>query len=317
MEVWPTRITKPEYKAMVAQAIKKYKIPIKPLYDYRLHLQNYSTTADYLNWGVTRNFSKGSNVILDSNRVPKVKYGKNFYYNPVTVSQYALHLYGRQLRGENVINLFLKAVERLLSMQDPLGAFRYPFAYNYFLKPYKAGWVSGMAQGQALSVLARAYYLTKEEKYLSRGNSALNFLLLPVERGGVMDTMEHLHPSLKNYIIFEEYPIKPASFTLNGFLFTLLGLYDWWKIEPSMNSEFSSISCSNFEKGIDTAQRILGYYDIGGYTTYDLSHIVYKRAPKVAGFYHAIHIYQLHALYSITGEHNFHRYEKLWTSYIK
>lgn len=313
---WPECVIKPEYNHLVQQALQKHKIPPGPWLDYRYHLQNYEPNNDFMNWGMTRNFSEAPTLKQDADGVPRVKYGDRFHYNPVTISQYALHLYGRSLRGEEVRELFLKAVKRLLSMQDESGAFRYPFEFAYFLKPFRAGWASGMTQGQALSVLSRAYRLTHDRTYLDRGNDALRYMLLPVSEGGTADTLKHLHPSLEHYPVYEEYPVTPAPYTLNGFQFALIGLYDWSKTAPKLNSPAASQSALAFDRGAESLRRILPYYDIGGYTTYDLSHLTYNRSPNIAGPYHAIHIYLLHALHSITGIDEFRHYEKLWASYL-
>src|SRR5690606_29452397 len=125
------------------------------------------------------------------------------------VSQYALTQYGIYIsnRDEGAKHRFLAAVDRLLKMQDEEGAFRYNFAWKYYLTKeiYEPGWVSGMAQGQALSALSRAYYVTHDPKFIEAGNKALDFMIRPVEEGGTMTTLGDLHPSLTNYIFFEEY----------------------------------------------------------------------------------------------------------------
>ncbi|MDQ0255339.1 hypothetical protein J2S74_002721 [Evansella vedderi] len=313
MEVWPKYNVKPEYKQLVNKALIKYKSGL----DYRPYLQNYDTFGDYLNWGIYKSYRHSEKVRLDSNGLPKVKYGNEYYYNPVTVSQYTLSMHGKYVNGQNSKVAFMKGTNQLLMMQDDLGALRYPFSYNYYLKKLEKGWVSGMAQGQALSVYARAYDLTKDNSFLLAGNSVFEFLISPVSRGGTMDTMKDLHPSLDKYIIFEEYPINPASYTLNGFMFTLLGIYDWWKVTSTCNSKVSNLAGDYFKQGIKTLKHILPYYDLGEHTTYDLAHLVYGLEPKVAGYYHKVHIYLLYVLHSITGENILKHYFQLWSSYVK
>lgn len=172
-----------------------------------------------------------------------------------------------------------------------------------------------MDQGQALSVLARAYLVSNDERYLKAGDLALEYLIRPVSEGGVMDTLEDLDVSLKDNIIFEEYISEPASYTLNGFMFTLLGLYDWSEIEAYRGKE-NNVSNEYFKKGILTLKKILPYYDIGGFTAYDLGYITHKVKPHVGVGYHAVHIYLLHALYTVTSDESLHEYEQLWASYV-
>jgi len=184
-------------------------------------------------------------------------------------------------------------------------------------KPYKPGWTSALAQGQALSVLARAYYLTKDSKYAKSGSEAINFLIKPISQGGCLDTLNDLpavDSSLKNNVFFETYISKPSSYELNGFMFTLLGLYDWSQLNTYNNSK--SIAQNYLQKGIKTLKVVLPYYDIGGFSLYDLSYITYKTLPKSASASHAVHIQLLNALSKATGESELKEYEKKWTSYI-
>ena len=53
---------------------------------------------------------------------------------------------------------------------------------------------------------------------------------------------------------------------------------------------------------MNTLHRILPYYDLGGFTAYDLSHLMYHRSPHIGANYHAVYIFLLHALVSITAD---------------
>jgi hypothetical protein len=89
-----------------------------------------------------------------------------------------------------------------------------------------------MAQGQALSVYSRAYRLTHNQKYLGSGKMAFKFLNTPISKGGTLTTLETLNTEYKNgnYFWYEEYISKPNNYTLNGFMYTLFGIYDWSKV---------------------------------------------------------------------------------------
>jgi heparosan-N-sulfate-glucuronate 5-epimerase len=68
---------------------------------------------------------------------------------------------------------------------------------------------------------------------------------------------------------------------------------------------------------MDTLTNILPYYDVGGFSTYDLSHITYKISPTINPGYHSIHIYELHALNSIYENKWLKHFENTWVGYIK
>ena len=93
-----------------------------------------------------------------------------------------------------------EAVSRLRSVlenqQAPDGAFRHPFRYKHYQRWYEPGWVSGMAQGLALSVFARAYYLSCDHKLIVAGDKAFDFLARPPDHEGSRSAMEFNVPPL-------------------------------------------------------------------------------------------------------------------------
>ncbi len=126
--------------------------------------------------------------------------GLTFHYNSVTTANFGLWAHDAFLHGDTTTRAkLIAAADRLIAMQGTDGAFRYDFAY---LAPgssasYVPGWVSGMAQGQALSVLSRAFVLTADPKYLTAGNLAFQFLQIPIALGGCTGNLKDLaHPFL-------------------------------------------------------------------------------------------------------------------------
>ncbi len=301
-------------QSLVKKAVESYRA--KGI-DFHRNLIDYQTFGSFLHFEDTAGFDQ-SLLKRDGDGIPFVQYDGDFYYNPVTVAQYALFQYGKFLRKQALLDDFKVVSDKLLDLQESDGSFRYSFAWHYYLtgRKFKTGWVSAMAQGQALSVLARAYALTKDSRYWEAGNKAFQFLLTPTAAGGVMDTLGDLNPSWKNYVTFELYPVKPASYTLNGFMFTLLGCYDWWQLAPGAPEGSCKMALAAFTAGIKSLNLILKYYDVGGFASYDLGYIVYQARPNLDPFYFAVDIYLLHALYSITGDENLQKYELLWSSYV-
>jgi len=320
-EQWPKVEQKLKYKKTVSESVDAYK---QSGYDFTPYLQDYTAFGDYLNYGssfdIYDKLLAEGRLKLDVSGVPQTKYEEEYYYNPVTVAQWGLLYYGRYIEGdEQALPVFLAAAERLLAMEDEDGAFRYTFSWQYYIneEAYEPGWVSGMAQGQALSLFARAYNLTGEEKYLDAGNRALGFLITPISEGGCLTTLADLDPSLDEYIFFEEYISEPANYTLNGYMFTLLGLYDWYQINPNDQAGSHSVAKQYFDSGIDTLTHILPYYDLGGFSAYDLTHLTFERDPHIGVNYHYIHVMLLHALSSVTGEEEIKHFEELWSSYVQ
>ncbi|WP_161883839.1 D-glucuronyl C5-epimerase family protein [Deinococcus alpinitundrae] len=274
----------------------------------------HTPTGDYMHFSFHRSYVNGPTVQLDDMGVPKIKYGDGFYFNPNTVAQYALGRWGRYLLAtdpkikEGFKVQFLDATEKMSRFQIEDGSFRYEFP---FLN-YEAGWVSSMMQGLAMSVYARAYELTKDPIYVKRGDTAMDFTLKSVKDGGVRTDLSDLDPSLAGYVWFEEYPNLPnmkqpnqwpgysavkTAYTLNGYMFTLVGINDWAKTTPTAATAANADEA--FKCGISTLERIFPYYEIGGWTTYDLRQ-VYGAKP-LTNYYHLVHTYLMRALRQATG----------------
>jgi len=307
---WPAFTPNPAWQQTISSALTYWT---KEGYQYTPNFQNYTTAGDYFNFGTTEHIETSSVVKFDANGVPMVNYGGTYYYNPVTISEWALEQYGKYLHTNQAsdLTLFYNAINQLLSMQDSQGAFRYPFPFLYYLTQttYQPGWVSGMAQGMSLSVLSRAYLLTKDPKYLAAGDQAFTFMKIMERNGGTMVSMTGLDPSLGSYILFDEYPQTPSAYTLNGSTFALFGVYDWSQV-PDANQTLAS---EYFNDALTTLKHNLPYYEVGGFTSYDMGHITYHaQQPDLNPPYHAIHIYLLHALNTIAPDPILQQYEQIF-----
>jgi hypothetical protein len=182
---------------------------------------------------------------------------------------------------------------KLLSMTGPDGALRYSILWLYNGNTLQPGWVSGLSQGQALSVFGRAYYLTHDPKWLTAGDQVRTFMLIPTSMGGTRGNLKDLDPSLYGETTFEEITCHPSCTILNGFLYGVLGLYDWWKITGD------EVAHQTFEEAVSTASKILPYYEIGGFSAYDMRQVILGETPAAPLSYHAHHIVLLNAYYSI------------------
>lgn len=297
---------------LVDDAVNRYHAYGIPYSD---QLQNYRPTGDYLNYGLILQYERDPSLRFDSRGVPLVEYGGEFYYNPVTVAQFALTMHGRYLQGTGTLERFFEAAGVLRELQGGDGAFRFPFPYSYYRtgETFAPGWTSGMAQGLAMSVFARAYHLTGQAEFQAAAESALAFMVEP--SNGLANTLETLDPGLADMITFEEYPSATPSYTLNGFGYTLLGLYDWSQLGP-VDGETTLLSGYLYDCGLASFITSLAYYDVGGFSAYDLGHLVIGGDPNLQVAYHALHIGLLHALASIAPDTTLKEYEARWSQYV-
>ncbi len=289
-------------------------------YDYRIYYsenKRYCFTDDYLNWGNVKNYNVDG-IQLREDGVPLINYNGKYCVNPCTLLQFTLKCYGDYLAGRIEIDKLNYYVDLCLDLMDGENKITYPFDFPYYCDPqkyYSAGWSSSMDYGHLLSICARMYNISHDDKYVRIADKCLNTLVVPINKGGVCGTLAALKKKYKDFIIFEEYPHIPETYTLNGFEYCLLGLYDW----SCTNTDNSDIAESLFNKGIESLMILLPYYDIGGFTCYDLSYrTIWRRfgRPHVSAGYHREHIFFNKIFYDITGKDIFHNYYLKWKSYV-
>ncbi|GBD39773.1 hypothetical protein HRbin37_02059 [bacterium HR37] len=233
------------------------------------------------------------------------------WYSPVILSQLALGCYEKWLSDKSLKHKdgFIYIAGLLVEDQKfrrvgntEIGVWEYNFPFSYNVKP---PWISGMAQGQAISVLMRAHQITKDKRYLISSQYALRSFEHTIEEGGVK-TVEK-----DGCVFYEEFPSVPYSHVLNGFIFALWGLYDYYIYLNDPRAK------RLFEAGIFTLKRYLSKYDVGYWSKYDLYPYPYNMAHPASLFYHNLHINQLKALYLITEEPVFLAMASRWDNYIK
>lgn len=128
----------------------------------------------------------------------------------------------------------------------------------------KQGWYSAMGQGHAISLLARAYYHSNGDvRYLRAAMNGLKPFRVPSKQGGVLARF------MGKFEWYEEYPTTPASFVLNGFIYSLLGLYDLNATAPRSLSHEAGIL---FDQGMLSLKKMLSLFDTGSGSIYDLRH---------------------------------------------
>jgi hypothetical protein len=259
----------------------------------------YRPTGDYLDWGTGPDTWQ-----LDSAGIPVVYYGPKIglRHNPVTTAEYGLWRLGRW--GTTFSGADLAAARKqanwLVATQDRRsGKWFYTFPYpSYQLASH---WSSALAQGLAMSFLTRMWRTTHDTAYLQRAVTAVRPLERPLRGGGLAD-------SLRGHLWFEEYPSHPPTHVLNGFMFTLLGLYDvhhWIPASPAGRL---------FRDGVESLAFALPLFDAGsGRQYYDLRQLVGRRAKVASGPYLPLDVQLLRALNSVAPHPVFRRYIKRWS----
>ena len=236
---------------------------------------------------------------VDSAGVVYFKWKGEQYYHPVNMCQRALVYLDlfKQTADSSHLYRVEAYINRLVSeavVFDSALYFPYPFDYNVHKRddaPLEAPWYSGMAQGQVLSLLTRAFQITGDSTYLELSERV--FLTLTRVRGKSEPWVVFID-SLGCYWI-EEYPTAPQpSMTLNGFVFAIYGLYDFYM--QTRRDDARSL----LEKSLGTIKNYIPAYRRPGQASfYGLTF------HRYSGRYHMTHIEQLRQLTLMTGDPSF------------
>jgi len=187
---------------------------------------------------------------------------------------------------------FLKLTRWLLSKQDEDGGWPVWRELNLLLSsPYSA-----MTQGECISAFVRAWKITRDDAYARGARQALALMCTSVEEGGTA-----VYEGKK--IFLEEAPSNPRVSILNGWIFALFGLYDFWLAFGDKQTY------RLFKQSLNTLLVHLGEYDAGYWSYYDVE----KRLASP--FYHDLHIHQLEALAAVESDPTLTQVLGRWEAY--
>ncbi len=167
------------------------------------------------------------NYIADDSGVALAQYRDLWYYNPVTISQKGINFFDRYTRVEDSLYLEYanKHRDALQNIMNEDGLFEYRMNYNHFDIYFLNPWYSGMAQRQALSLLSRLAFYAQDslsEALAHRVYETMNPYSELSEEVVYVDT--------GGYAWIEEYPGDPPDHTFNGFMFAVIGIYDYYHL---------------------------------------------------------------------------------------
>lgn len=237
------------------------------------------------------------NYIQDSSGVLMTEYHDSLYYHPVTIASRCyiyLSAYAKT-SDKKYLNLLDKHLDLLVNIsfrKDSAMFFPYNFAYDVHQNSnwrFDSPWYSGMAQGKILSIFSRAFELTGQEKYLLIAEQIFNsFFFLKGEK----------EPWVARYddhgcYWIEEYPLEQPGLTLNGFMFAMDGLYDYYRITKTEKSK------QLLKKSLNTIKNHISLYRRKGKDSY---YCLEHRHLHGDSTYHLIHIGQLEYLYMFTDD---------------
>ncbi|HTK05713.1 MAG TPA: D-glucuronyl C5-epimerase family protein [Ktedonobacteraceae bacterium] len=249
-----------------------------------------------------------------------VPYHRTFGKQPRTIALYALAQWNAYLmtcEEEHRAAFLAQArwlLQHALSVQDGMAGWPVPIdtsppshlARMHEKRSAFAGisgyYFSATIQGCALSVLLRAYLLTREPEFLQMTQFVFETFRLDILDGGIGA------PVTAEGLWFEEYALYPASHTLAGMLFALLGLYEYSYLNLTAQTQALPL----FERAFATLHALLPEFDCGYWLRGDLLQRVLLTPEQFA-----LHVQLLCALAHLTGDVRCTHLARRWQHYLQ
>lgn len=243
---------------------------------------------------------KPANTAFDDEGIPMYRNGKGkpMYNHPVRLAHNSINFLKsyHMTQDFRYVNEAKKYVQRLADIAvEQNGAIYFPYEFEVYLhnlptEHLKPRWYSGMAQGQALSAFVRLYQETDDPKYLKWADKTFqSFMQLRSDGAPIWVNMMD-----DGYYWIEEYPMEKPTKVLNGFIFAIYGLYDYYQLTEKEEA-----------KALLQASLTTIYDHIEEYRNIDDASLYGLKLDHRSLHYHLVHIEQLKALYHITGEQYF------------
>lgn len=266
------------------------------------------TVVDSLPYQVAQSTPLAELGRVDKSGVLRYRRNDRRHYHPVKTVQFVLDLHANwQInRDDAYLDRAIANMDALLKRTDKTKYGPYfPYTFDFPLhgdadNTIRAPWYSAMAQGQVLSALIRLYEATGDNEWLDRAGEV--FTSLATVYGADQVTNPDMQPwttfvDQDGFLWFEEYAGGgvPPMRVLNGHIFAIYGLYDFWRVTKSATAE------ALLDGGLATVVHYVPRLRVEGEPSWYGMRI--RDNPKAQSpTYHRIHVAQLRQLGRFTGD---------------
>jgi hypothetical protein len=235
-------------------------------------------------------------------------------YMPTRIAQAALAFYDRWLIDTDPAQtakdkrLFQTQIKWLIANQTSDGRWLVNFAWGGQQVP----WWSAMTEGLAMSALLRSYWMTRDPACLTAITRART--TFERDRDRHHGVAQSVVSGSKTYVVYEEYLRGYQDNVLNGWIFSLVGLYE---TATYLGDKAASADLRGPDRGLAAVKALLPYYDTGNWSYYnrDLP-VTAARKNLDTVSYHSLVIGQLRYLTQISGDPFFAGYADKFQGYL-
>jgi len=242
-------------------------------------------------------------IVLDATGLRVMNFGPGGTRadHPVAYAQYGLSaLIEYQNTGNAVwLDRALRHAQRLVEIHTDRGdAWHFPYLFDWRNangQTLKAPWWSAMSQGEALSLFVRLFEETGDASWRTAADHTWAGLQQPRAVAEPWTTVTD-----QNLLWFEEYAGNlPPLRVLNGHIFALFGVYDYWKLTGD------STARRYLDGAATSVLTVMPKIRIPGQVSY-YCWATECRSPAWQNWrYHGIHSWQLDTLARLTGDSRF------------
>jgi D-glucuronyl C5-epimerase C-terminus len=254
-----------------------------------------------------RNWQPNPAALTDAQGVVIDDYGGTIgtQYQPTAIAEAALAYYDRWLVDSDPTvkasdrSAFLIQVHWLISNQTPDGRWLFHFKWGKQQVP----WWSAMTEGLAMSALLRSFALTRDPACFAALTRARTTFERDLNHNGVA---AQVILGRTTYVVYQEYLPGYVSNVLNGWVFSMVGLYE---AATYLHDPAASADLWGPRRGIAALKALLPYYDTGDWSRYDLRNPGTTATGDLASVtYHTLVIGQLGYIAGISGDSYFSTY---------
>jgi heparosan-N-sulfate-glucuronate 5-epimerase len=228
-------------------------------------------------------------------------------YHPIRIAQFGLHSHARWCvtRASADHAAFLAQARWLAANARDRAGVPGCLIYEFPWPKYGAsiGWISAMAQGEAISLLLRAADAQGDATFREAAVRLAQPFRFDVSKGGVVYRTPYGDAFL------EEAAVLPASHILNGHIFALWGLLE---LRSALTEPWLAELA---DAALGTLRRRLPLYDAGYWSYYNLLATGSGFRSVALLKYHAFHIAQLRVTAALTGDAYFSVIADRWQGY--
>ena len=232
--------------------------------------------------------------VHDATGVRMHRIGNTLYDHPVAQASYGIDNVESYIltSDQRYLDRAKAQAARLMEKADKIGTAWYlPYPFDFYLHgdpddKMTAPWYSSMAQGQAITLFARLYDVTQDEIYRNAADGVFASFLRPK----ATSTPWTVWVDSLNHLWLEEYPGRAADRTLNGHMFAVFGMWDYWRLTQDERAK------TLYQGALTTVVDYFNQYRNEKWISrYCLTH------PTVlSDKYHLIHISELFHIFALT-----------------